>query len=161
MGNFFQENFSGKNCRDIFPGNFGGNFPRKSFLPFCENTVIHPLGETCRVRYTSCVHNTRLESVFIENHTILLYETPYEIFSTGRLSRFPKFSGGNILDGQFSSFPEILPVKYMYTSTVCLHLSNVIRCIRATCGTTNYNIPTPDRIQCRFYSLCMLFCCCM
>ena len=159
-GELLQENFSGKNGRNIFPGNFRETFPGKSFLPFCGNTDNHPLGETWRVHYTLRVHNTRLESVFIEKHNILLHETPYEIFSTGSLPRFPKFSGGNFLDGKFVSFPEILPVKYMYTNTIWLHLSNIIRCTHATWGTTNYNVPTPDRIQCRFYSPCMLFCCC-
>ena len=39
---FLQENFSGKKVSRHFPGNFVGNFPRESFLPFCENTGDTP-----------------------------------------------------------------------------------------------------------------------
>ena len=104
------ETFAGKlfrkKCRDIFPGNFGETFPGKSFLPFCEN-AIHPLGETLCIKYALRVHNTRLESVFIEKHSIILNKTAREIFPTGSFPDFPKFPVGNFPDGKFPGFPEI------------------------------------------------------
>jgi hypothetical protein len=107
MGNFCRKNFSGKNCRDIFPGNFGETFSGKSFLPFCENTGDHPLGETLYTGYILCIPNACLESISIEKHSILLVKTQMEIFPTGSFPDFPKIPGGNFPVGKFPGFPEI------------------------------------------------------
>ena len=104
-GILFWETFTGKlfrkKCRDIFPGNFGRNFPRKSFPPFCENTGDHPLGETSCYLYTYCVYNTRLERVFNENHSMLLRNTVMRIILSGSFLDFPEFSGGRFHVGSF------------------------------------------------------------
>ena len=53
------------------------------------------MGETFCVLCIHCVYNTRLESVFIENYSIILEK---------RQGKFP--------DGKFPEFPEILPGKF-------------------------------------------------
>ena len=55
------------------------------------------MGETLRVCYTLRMHNTRLESISIEKHNILLDKAPYEIFPDGKFPGFPE-----ILRGKFS-----------------------------------------------------------
>jgi hypothetical protein len=115
------ETFAGKlfrkKCRDIFPGNFGRNFPRKSFLPFCENAGDHPLGETLCDCYTLCVHNTRLESISIEKHNILCDKTLHEIFPTGSFRDFPKFSGGKFSRREVSRISRNSPWEIFPTGS--------------------------------------------
>ena len=65
--------------------------------------------ETFYVIYVHCVVNTRLESVFIEKYSILLYKTYREISPSGSFPDFPKFSRGKFPVGKFPGFPEILP----------------------------------------------------
>ena len=70
------------------------------------------MGETLYVHYTLRVHNTRLESVFIEKYSILLYKTVMEILPSGSFPDFPKFSWENFPVGKFPGFPEILLGKF-------------------------------------------------
>lgn len=49
------------------------------------------MGETFCVSYVLYVYNTRLESTFIEKHSVLLDKTPGEIFPTESFPDFPKF----------------------------------------------------------------------
>ncbi len=70
------------------------------------------MGETFYVSYVLYVLNTRLESIYTEKYSVLVYKIPYGIFPTGSFPDFPKFSGGNFPDGKFPGFPEMLWGKF-------------------------------------------------
>jgi hypothetical protein len=108
---FTGKTFLGKTVATFSREISGKLSPEKVSSCFVQ-TQYFPLGETLCIHYCIRVYNTRLESVFIEKHSILLSKTPGEIFPTGSFPDFPKFSGRNFPDGKFPGFPEILREKF-------------------------------------------------